>query len=219
MTDKKVAMNSTHTMPRYAESALITIDMQRDFLDGRPFEIVGTSAVVPTISRLVQFFRTKTRPIIHVVRLYRADGSNADISRRHLIEQGADLVRPGSVGAELAETLLPDGDIRLESEVLLAGNPQPVGPSEWIMYKPRWGAFFATRLEEHLRSLGISTVVFAGCNFPNCPRTSIYEASERDFRVVAIEDAISGLYEKGRSELEGIGVSVLLAEDFLNEAV
>jgi hypothetical protein len=42
----------------------------------------------------------------------------------------------------------------------------------------------------------------------------MYEASERDFRVVAIEDAISGFYERG-SELIGIGVSVLRAEEFI----
>jgi Isochorismatase family len=121
--------------------------------------------------------------------------------------------------SSLAETLLPDGAILLESDVLLAGDLQAVGPSEWIMYNPRWGAFFGTRLEEHPRSVHVSTVLLAGCNFPNCPRTSIFEASERDFRVVAIEDAISGLYEKGRFELEGIGVSVLLAERLFNEAV
>jgi nicotinamidase-related amidase len=81
-----------------------------------------------------------------------------------------------------------------------------VGHCEVILFKPRWGAFFRTSLEEHLRALSIDTVVFVGCNFPNCPRTSIYEASERDFRVVAVEDAISGLYEQGRRELNAIGV-------------
>jgi hypothetical protein len=54
-------------------------------------------------------------------------------------------------------------------------------------------------------------VVFAGCNFPNCPRTSIYEASERDFRVVVARDALSGLYERGERELEGIGVQLMSA--------
>lgn len=44
--------------------------------------------------------------------------------------------------------------------------------------------------------------MFAGCNFPNCPRTSIYEASERDFRTVLVRDAISGLYERGEHERE-----------------
>lgn len=77
------------------------------------------------------------------------------------------------------------------------------------MYKPRWGAFYETSLEDHLRRHGVSTIVFCGCNFPNCPRTSIYEASERDFRLVLAEDAISGLYEKGREELENIGVRLM----------
>jgi nicotinamidase-related amidase len=64
-------------------------------------------------------------------------------------------------------------------------------------------------LEEHLRDLGVSTLVFCGCNFPNCPRTSIYEASERDFRVVLAGDAVSGLYERGERELEAIGVRLM----------
>jgi nicotinamidase-related amidase len=49
------------------------------------------------------------------------------------------------------------------------------------MYKSRWGAFYTILLEEHLRSLDINTVIIAGCNFPNCPRSPIHEASERDF--------------------------------------
>jgi len=47
-----------------------------------------------------------------------------------------------------------------------------------------------------------------GCNFPNCPRTTVYEASERDFRVVFVPDATSGVYERGVRELENIGVAV-----------
>jgi nicotinamidase-related amidase len=86
------------------------------------------------------------------------------------------------------------------------------------MYKPRWGAFYGTPLDRHLRELGVSTLVFTGCNFPNCPRTSIYEASERDFRVVAIRDAISRLDDRGRIELEGIGVVVLDSQSFIELA-
>ena len=81
------------------------------------------------------------------------------------------------------------------------------------MYKPRWGAFFGTRLEQHLRGVGATTLVFAGCNFPNCPRTSIYEASERDFRIVAVSDAISGFDDRGCRELQGIGVTVVQARE------
>ncbi len=80
------------------------------------------------------------------------------------------------------------------------------------MYKPRWGAFYNTPLESYLNRLGVDTLVFVGCNFPNCPRTSIYEASERDFKVVLVEDAISGLYAKGKEEMLNIGVQVTKAE-------
>jgi nicotinamidase-related amidase len=97
----------------------------------------------------------------------------------------------------------------LDPDQLLAGKPQEVGPAEVVIYKPRWGAFYETSLEEHLRDNEVSTIVFAGCNFPNCPRTSIYEASERDFRLVLAEDAISGLYDRGREELTGIGVTLM----------
>ena len=144
--------------------------------------------------------------------------SNAEPCRRDILEQGASLVRPDSTGSQLAAALLERSGIALDPELLLSGGIQPIGPRESIVYKPRWGAFFGTPLEAHLRGLKVSTLVFAGCNFPNCPRTSIYEASERDFRVVAVRDAISGFYERGGDELEGIGVRVMDTANFLAQA-
>lgn len=55
--------------------------------------------------------------------------------------------------------------------------------------------------------------MFAGCNYPNCPRTSIYEASERDYRVVLVEDAMSNLDGRGVSEMAGIGVALMAASE------
>jgi nicotinamidase-related amidase len=49
-------------------------------------------------------------------------------------------------------------------------------------------------------------VIFAGCNLPNCPRASMIEASERDYRVVLATDAISQASEQGFREVAGIGV-------------
>jgi nicotinamidase-related amidase len=57
--------------------------------------------------------------------------------------------------------------------------------------------------------LGVTTVVVIGCNFPNCPRTSIVEASERDLRVVAVEDALSRFTDRDAVELHDIGVAVM----------
>ena len=201
-----------YTQPDFGSIALITIDMQNDFLTGQPFEIPGTSEVLPQIRELVETFRNSQLPVVHMVRLYKADGSNADLCRRSAVEQGATIVRPGTSGAELAQPLLPARESRLDTTLLLSGAVQALGPREWAIYKPRWGAFFGTPLEHHLLDLGVTSLAFAGCNFPNCPRTSIYEASERDFRIVLVEDAISGLYDRGRDEMRNIGVALLNAK-------
>ena len=206
-------MDPSSLAPDFASVALVTIDTQRDTLDGQPFEVPGTSAALPEMRRLAAAFRAAGRPIVHVVRLYRPDGSNVDLCRRRAVAEGARLVLAGSPGAELAPGLVPPNAPGLDAQLLLAGGIQHAGPGEVVIYKPRWGAFFQTPLEAHLRALGVSTLVFAGCNFPNCPRTSIYEASERDFRLVLVEDAVSGLYERGKDELRGIGVALMNAAE------
>jgi nicotinamidase-related amidase len=199
--------------PHLDRAALITIDVQCDTLDGQPVEIPGTSAALPAIVATTEMFRAAGRPIVHMVRLYRRDGSNVDLCRRASVESGRSLFLAGSSGAEPAPGLLPDPSTRLDPELLLRGDPQPVGGDEFVFYKPRWGAFFQTSLEVHLRRRAVDTLVVCGCNFPNCPRTSIYEASERDYRVVVVGDALSGLGAQGIDELDGIGVSVVaLAE-------
>jgi nicotinamidase-related amidase len=203
--------DDAYTRPVPGASALILIDVQRDFLDApghdAPVPVAGTHAAIPAMAKLAKAFRGHGRPIVHVVRLYSPDGSNVDLSRRRLIERGARIAAPGSAGSQIAPQLLPN-PVELDHELLLSGGLQRLGPAEHAIYKSRWGAFFETELDRYLRETGSNTVVFAGCNFPNCPRTSIYEASERDYRIVLVSDAVSGLYERGIQECRGIGVDV-----------
>ena len=73
-------MGSDHTTPVAARAALLTIDVQRDFAErGAPFEIPGTADLVPRMQELVAAFREAERPVIHVVRLYRRDGSKSNL--------------------------------------------------------------------------------------------------------------------------------------------
>ncbi|MFL0160305.1 cysteine hydrolase family protein [Mycobacteroides chelonae] len=76
------------------------------------------------------------------------------------------------------------------------------------MFKPRWSAFYRTELEQHLRDRGVSTVVVAGCNLPNCPRATLFDASERDYRAVLVEDATSQVTPERLHDLTLIGVNV-----------
>ncbi len=195
------------TAPHYPTAALLTIDLQVDVLDEGPLGVAGTSAVVAPAARLAGAFRRVGRPIVHMVRLYAADGSNAEPSRRALVSGATPVLRPGTPGRQLAPGLV-DPAPELDDRRLLDGGIQVLGPGEAAIYKPRWGAFFRTPLEGHLAGLGVDTLVVAGCNFPNCPRASIYEASERDLRVVAVADALSGLTDQGRDELGRLGVEV-----------
>lgn len=198
-----------YTQPYPDSAVLLTIDTQNDFtLPGAAAEIEETAQVVPQMVRLVEAFRSADAPIVHIIRLYKEDGSNVDQCRRETIESGADIVRPGTDGAELVAELKPSADVRLDADQLLRGELQEVGPKEWIMYKPRWSAFYRTGLEDFLATQSMDTVVVCGCNFPNCPRTTVYEASERDYRLVLVSDATSGVYERGIKELKNIGVVV-----------
>jgi len=203
-----------YTAPNRNRSALLTIDVQNDFvLPGSPAEISGTYELIRVIGDLVLAFRDNKLPIIHVVRLYEPQGSNAELCRRNLFEQGKRIVSPGSDGAELADDLKLDRTMKLDSALLLSGRLQQVGKQEWIIYKPRWGAFYETRLHSHLQTLHVDTLVISGCNFPNCPRATIYEASERDFKIVLVTDAVSGLYERGMKEMADIGVHLMTAAE------
>jgi len=204
----EVSVSDEFTAPEFGSSALLTIDVQFDFLDDGPAAIPGTTAILPTLGELVAHFRAQERPIVHAVRLYMADGSNVDRCRRALIKAGSRIAGPGSPGSELADTICA-GSGPLDHERLLAGAFVALGPREHVMYKPRWSAFYATDLHAHLSALGISTLIVAGCNYPNCPRATIYDASARDYRLVIVEDATSRFDERARSEMSGIGVSCL----------
>jgi nicotinamidase-related amidase len=204
--------------PNYRSSALVTIDTQCDTLDGQPLEVTGTSAVLPNIRALLDSYRRNAMPIVHMVRIYKKDGSNVDLCRKEAVENGAEVLLEGSSGCELATEMLP-GNVCLDSELLLSGGIQEIGTDEVVIYKPRWGAFYNTPLESHLSKIGVDTLVFAGCNFPNCPRTSIYEASERDFKVVLAEGACSGLYPTGKEELLNIGVQVVKAAAVIQKVI
>lgn len=209
---------SKYTEPNYRTSAVITIDTQCDTLDGQPLEIPGTSAALPNIRAILDTYRKNGLPVVHIVRIYKQDGSNVDLCRKEAVEDGADILLEGSSGCELAAGMF-DSNVSLDSGLLLSGRVQQVGNNEVVIYKPRWGAFFNTPLESHLRSLGVDTLIFVGCNFPNCPRTSIYEASERDFKIVLVEDAVSGLYPKGKEEMLNIGVQVTRSEAVIRTTV
>lgn len=116
-------MTQAYTTPDPARSVLLTIDVQRDFsVPGASAYVEGTEAAVSSLQQVLDAFRAHGRPIVHVVRLYRADGSNVDACRRRDIETEAQVVEPGTKGAELVDALKPKQEVTLDAETLLSGG-------------------------------------------------------------------------------------------------
>lgn len=196
-----------HNVPDRHAVALITVDLQRDFVcQGSPVQSSGVSAALPQIVRILTAFRERGHPVFHAVRLYRPDGSNVDLCRRSAVEEGLRVLMPGTQGAELLDAVKPDPSQRLEADALLAGEFQPLRQNESVFYKPRWSAFFGTQLEDKLRQAGVSTLVICGFNFPTGGRATIYDACARDFRLVVGADALCDASEEGLRELGRLGV-------------
>lgn len=203
------------TAPHFDRSALLVIDTQIDFLDGGVSPIEGTTERLPRMVELVQGFRAARRPIVHVIRIY--EGEDIDLVRRQALMDDSRVVRAGTPGADIPTELLPDPPVLLDADGLLAGNIQELGPYDVVMWKPRWSAFFRTPLEQHLGGLDIDTVVIAGCNFPNCPRATIFDASERDFRVVVASDAVSQTTPERLGDAAAIGARPMVTKEILDE--
>jgi nicotinamidase-related amidase len=124
------------------------------------------------------------------------------------------LVAPGSAGSGLIAGIAgsgsaDEGPTAVDADLLLNQGVQQLGENEIVLFKPRWGAFYRTGLQTWLAERGVDTVVLAGCNLPNCPRVTLFEASERDFRTVLALDAVSGASPERLGDLAAIGVNLL----------
>lgn len=204
-----------YTEQAWDSSALLVIDVQQDFLENGSVPIAGTTEVLPRLTELVEAFRAAHRPIVHVVRLYEPGGSDVDLPRRAAIEAGQQVTAPGTRGSQLAPAVLGERMVELDTAALLGGEPQYLGEREVALFKPRWGAFHRTDLEQLLHGWAVTTTVVAGCNLPNCPRATLFEASERDFRTALVTDAVSQSSAERLADLAGIGVRLVTTTDVL----
>ncbi|MEZ6851991.1 cysteine hydrolase family protein [Halodesulfovibrio aestuarii] len=201
---------SKYTLPEPTQSALITIDLQNDFvLSGAPAEGKGAARAAAMAGEMVRYYRNHGLPIVHVIRVYstKDNASNVDVCRREAVENGVQLVLSGTEGMQPVADIIPEGVVA-DGDLLLTGEPQRISANEQILWKPRWGCFYNTKLNAILREQNVNTVAIAGTWFANCVRTTIYEATAHDYRVVALRDAIAGIHPEGEADLAKIQCGV-----------
>ncbi len=156
-------------------AALVIVDMQRFFCEpGQPLYTKNSAAVLPKIRLLTEHFRERGRPVIFA----------AQQNKGELIDRGESLRKwwptvplEGTREVEVVEALAPL-------------------PSEKVIAKRRYSAFFATDLELTLRSMGVSQVVTAGLFTNVCVEATARDAFMHDFLVFLPADACAAMNEQ-----------------------
>lgn len=207
-------METPYTRLNPERCALLTIDAQNDWGDPAGIKpMPDLESVMPNILAVTEAFRRAGRPVIHVVRIYLEDASNVDPCRRWQFEQGElRAVVAGSWGSQLVTSLNPTS-AELDVQALLAGRMQELAPGEFIMYKPRFGAFHHTPLKDFLDARGIDSVVIVGITFPNCVLATQLGATDNDFRVGLIPEACTQVDEVGLRAMQNKGVQLMSVGD------
>ena len=173
-----------------ARTALVIIDMQRDFVEPGGFgsslgnDVARLQAIVPTVRRVLDAWRAVDGLVIHTRESHLPDLSDCPPAKRL---RGAPTLRIGDHG--------PMG------RVLIVGEPgnqivpelAPVD-GEIVIDKPGKGAFHDTGLHETLQEFGITHLVFTGVTTEVCVQTSMREANDRGYDCLLVEDGTESYF-------------------------
>lgn len=187
-----------------AKTALVIIDMQRDFLEPGGFGAslgndVGLlrSAIEPC-RRLLAAARAAGLLVVHTREGHLPDLSDAPPAK---LARGKPELRIGSLG--------PMG------RVLIRGEPghqiiAELAPltGELVIDKPGKGAFYRTELAHSLQVRGIENLLVCGVTTEVCVHTSVREGNDRGYRCVVIGDACGSYFP----EFHRVGLRMISAQ-------
>ena len=185
-------------------TALILIDMQRDFLEPGGFgETLGNdvsllAAAIEPCRAVLAAARRLGMLVIHTREGHRSDLSDAP---RAKVERGTPTMRIGSPG--------PMGRILVRGEpghdIVPALAPIPGEP---VVDKPGKGAFFATDLHELLRNRHIDSLIVGGVTTEVCVHTTVREANDRGYRCIVPGDCCASYFP----EFHAVGLAMIKAQ-------
>src|SRR6202162_4264183 len=176
----------------WSATALLIIDMQRDFMEPGGFgETLGNDVsqlarAVQPIASLLLAAREMGMLVVHTREGHLPDLSDAPPAK---IERGAPSLRIGDPG--------PMGRILIRGE---AGHDiiKELYPldSEVVIDKPGKGAFYATELTDVLEKYGIENLLVCGVTTEVCVKTTVREGNDRGYRCVVAADCCASYSPK-----------------------
>ena len=173
-----------------SKTALVIIDMQRDFVEPGGFgETLGNDvsllqAIVPACQAVLAAWRRAGGVVVHTREAHAPNLADCPPAKRN---RGNPKLRIGDIG--------PMG------RILVAGEPgnqiipelAPVA-GEIVLDKPGKGAFYATPLHEKLQAAGITHLLFMGVTTEVCVQTSMREANDRGYDCLLLEDCTESYF-------------------------
>jgi nicotinamidase-related amidase len=187
-----------------AHSALMVIDMQRDFVEPGGFgETLGNDvsqlrAVIPPLQAALAATRDAGIAVIHTREGHRPDLSDCPPAK---LTRGEPSLRIGDPG--------PKGRVLIRGEY---GHDiiDELAPAagELVIDKPGKGSFYATGLDDTLRSRGITSLIVTGVTTEVCVHTTVREANDRGYECLVLADCVGSYFP----EFQRYGLAMIAAQ-------
>ena len=145
---------------------LIVIDMLNDFLDR--WEAARKEELVQAINELVVIVRNAGHPVLWVRQEFEPDLRDAFPEMK---AKGIQITIKGTPGAQILSDLA-------------------ISPSDPVIVKKRYSAFFGTNLDEVLNQFHPDSIILAGINTHACVRMTAIDAYQRDWPVILASDCV-----------------------------
>jgi nicotinamidase-related amidase len=155
---------------------LVVIDMLHDFLDS--WEAVRRQKLVSSINELVGGMRNLGHPVVWVRQEFEPDLRDAF---REMKVKGIRITIKGTEGCEIVPELA-------------------MAPSDVVIIKKRYSAFYGTNLDETLAQLRPDAIILAGINTHACIRATAIDAYQRDWNVILALDCVDS-YDQEHHEV------------------
>ena len=167
-------------------TALLVIDMQRDFLDPRGYaaqagvDIDRLRNTIAPVQMLLAAARASGMRVLFTREGHRPDLSDCPPSK---------LARSRAAGAEIG-SVGPLGRLLVRGELGhdLVDEMQ-ARAAEMVVDKPGYSAFHQTDLDQILRSQGVGTLLVCGVTTEVCVHSTLRAATDLGYRCITVADA------------------------------
>jgi nicotinamidase-related amidase len=187
-----------------SSTALLVIDMQRDFLLPGGFgeslgnDVEQLARVVPPLAALLTGAREAGMLVVHTREGHEPDLSDCPPAK---LRRGAPSLRIGDPG--------PYGRILVRGEHGhdIVDELAPL-PGEVVLDKPGKGAFYATDLQRILISAGVTSLLVTGVTTEVCVHTTVREANDRGYECLVVSDCVGSYFP----EFQRVGLQMIAAQ-------